>query len=314
MELKQALCLRAESYLSFVSDSIREWNKATQELLELQKEWDAVGSLPREVAKEINKQFWSTFKQFFNNKNRFFEQLDNARTENLRQKEALCAQAEALQESSDWEAGTEQLKELQAQWKKIGPVPEKQKDAIYERFKAACDKFFDRKRNRRNEEDRSYEANLRKKEDICAKIFKMAQEKTGTLQDLQQLKAEFVGVGFVPREAMSKISDKFGEAVETFVATLGLPVEEAEQKALEIIMEVSQGGDKRVGRKKQNLRNQISALENDIALLENNMAFFSRSKNADGLIKEFSDRLKGSQEKLAKLRKQLQVINNIGGE
>ena len=73
MEKKLALGDEAESFLSFNSDRINDWNSKTKELLEIQKKWDAIGGLPREHAKDVNKKFWTAFKGFFSNKNRFFK-------------------------------------------------------------------------------------------------------------------------------------------------------------------------------------------------------------------------------------------------
>ncbi len=121
MELKQALCLRAEEFITFDSSSIKEWNEHTKQLLALQEEWDKIGALPREVARSINKQFWKNFKQFFSNKQAFFNKLDESRKENLEKKIILAQKAEELQDQTDnWEATANELKRLQREWKSIG--------------------------------------------------------------------------------------------------------------------------------------------------------------------------------------------------
>src|SRR5690606_18458527 len=112
--------------------------------------------LPRETAKKINKQFWSAFKTFFNHKGQFFKKIEKARQENLKLKEELVAQAEALKDSEDFAQTAEKLKELQRNWKDIGPVPEKFRNEIYNKFKAACDYFFNRKRQGENSQEKDY--------------------------------------------------------------------------------------------------------------------------------------------------------------
>jgi hypothetical protein len=315
MELKQALCLRAESYAVFESESIKGWNQSTKELLAIQEEWEKVGALPREVAKDINRQFWANFKQFFANKNKFFEALDAERADNLKRKEALCEQAEALAASDDWEATTEKLKELQQEWRGIGPVPEKQKDSIYARFKAACDSFFDRKRNRRSSEDQAQVANLKEKEDICAQIEAMAKAGNPDLEALKKLKVAFMEVGFVPRKAMNDIADRFSEAVEAFFAATSLDEQEREKQVVAMLVDVAKesggSGDRGVAKKRQTMRNKINQLEDEIALLENNLTFFGKSKNAQKLVEDFSKKIALAQEKLERMRKQYRMFNTL---
>jgi hypothetical protein len=89
-ELKQNLDAKGKveeevtAFTSFTSDRIKDWNQKTKEILELQKRWDAIGGVPRNKSKELNKKFWSAFKAFFNNKNQFFKKLDEARNANLK--------------------------------------------------------------------------------------------------------------------------------------------------------------------------------------------------------------------------------------
>lgn len=312
MELKQALCLRAESYISFESDSIKEWNKTTKELLSLQEEWEKIGALPREVAKDINKQFWGNFKQFFANKNKFFEALDAARAENLKKKEALCEKAEALQESTDWDEAANALKDLQADWKKVGPVPQKQKDTIYERFKAACDTFFERRRNRRSEEDKVFQDNLTKKQAICKQIEELAA--APDMEAFDKLKSEFKEIGFVPRNAINDITDQFSNAIEKFFAGTDKDEHDRDKATIETLVDVFQDGaanDRNISRKRQNLRNKINQIEDEIALLENNLTFFSRSKNADKLISEFSSKIDTAKGKLETLKRQYRIFSKM---
>ena len=143
---KVALAEQVQEYLKFTSSRITDWNKKTKEILELQKKWEAIGGLPREQAKEVNKKFWGAFKRFFHNKGLFFKELEGERVENLEKKKALVTKAEDLKDNTDWNQTAEKLKALQKEWKNIGPVPEKYRNSIYSQFKAACDTFFNNRR------------------------------------------------------------------------------------------------------------------------------------------------------------------------
>ena len=67
---------------------------------------------------------------------------------NLERKEALCAKAEALTDSTDWESTASQMRQLQTEWKSIGPVRKSKSEAVWQRFRAACDRFFERYKHR----------------------------------------------------------------------------------------------------------------------------------------------------------------------
>ncbi len=313
MELKQALCLRAEEFITFDSTSIKEWNEHTKQLLALQEEWDKIGALPREVARSINKQFWKNFKQFFSNKQAFFNKLDESRKENLEKKIILAQKAEELQDKTEnWDSTANELKRLQREWKSIGPVPEKQRDVVYKKFKAACDAFFEQKRNKRAIEDKKFEENLVQKNAVIAEIEKLSG--TADVEKLQVLKSQFSEIGFVPRDSMNSLMDKFTVSVDKFFATTDLDEDEREKQSLEVLAEIYKSDPKaneRMERKTQAIRNKIKNLESDVSLWKNNIQFFAKSKNADALTKEFAQKIEAAESKLERLKRQFKIVDNI---
>ncbi|MEN7546768.1 DUF349 domain-containing protein [Rapidithrix thailandica] len=312
MTIKQRLCLELEQYVAFDSDRIKEWNEKTKELIKIQEIWEKTGPLPREVAKDINKQFWGNFKAFFNNKAKFFEKLEAQRGENLKKKEELVKKAEELKESSDWAETAEKLKKLQEGWKNIGPVPEKYRESVYQQFKAACDFFFNRKRNRRAEQEKEFEINLNKKEAVCAKIDQLAEAGNFDLEEITKLKDEYFEVGFVPRKDINIILEKFLSSVEEYFENG--PEEDRESRLLEFKAEIfknAPSATKKLRRQEQGIRRKIDHLQSDIALWENNLEFFANSKTADKLKEDFSQKINEAQKELDDLKNQLRVIRSI---
>jgi hypothetical protein len=314
MKQKQELCLKIEGFPEFNSDRISDWNQKTKEILALQEEWDRIGPAPREVAKDINKQFWGNFKSFFNNKGRFFEKLEKQRDENLKQKIALCEQAEAVKESNEWDETSDTLKKLQEDWKGIGPVPEAQRDSIYERFKAACDHFFNRKRNRKSSQDQEFEVNLTKKKEVCEAIEKMAKEKEADINKLLEQLDNWLEIGFVPRKSMNSIQDRIAKAIDTFINAMPISSDEKEKQRFNAqikLMGNAGNSDRKMIRKEQTLRKRINAIENDIALWKNNLEFFAQSKTADKLRLEFNSKIAEATKELESLKLQLRVLQNM---
>jgi hypothetical protein len=140
---KQALCERAEA-LAGSSD----WVRTATEIQQLQAEWKTIGPVPRGHEKAVWERFRAACDHFFTRRQEDLKRRRDDWSANLARKEALCQQAEALTESTEWDAAAAQLKQLQAEWKTIGPVRKAKSEAIWQRFRTACDRFFDRYKHR----------------------------------------------------------------------------------------------------------------------------------------------------------------------
>ncbi|XWW45482.1 DUF349 domain-containing protein [Fibrella sp. USSR17] len=232
---------------SFTSSGINDWNDKTKEVMAIQDRWNAIkGPMPREEGKELSKKFWAALKTFFANKGEFFRQLESKREENLKAKTDLCEQVEAILAAGDESAdATQRVIEFQRQWKNIGQVPEKQKNSIFERFKAACDAFFDKKRNRNQDTDREFEANLSKKEDLIARIEASATQ-SADLSQLNAFKEEWNSIGFVPKKDKERIQKGYIAAINALVRANGaLSTTEKERAIQDNEAEVSRFGGPR---------------------------------------------------------------------
>ncbi len=140
---KQALCVKAEA----LADST-DWVKTATEIQALQAEWKGIGPVARGHEKAIWERFRAACDRFFTRRQEDLKRRKEEWSSNLTRKEALCAKAEALAESTEWESAAAQFKQLQAEWKTIGPVRKSRSEAIWQRFRAACDRFFDRFKHR----------------------------------------------------------------------------------------------------------------------------------------------------------------------
>jgi hypothetical protein len=314
-EAKAKIAEEAQGFLQFTTDRIKDWNQKTQEILELQKRWDAVGGAPRAKSKELNKKFWSSFKQFFHNKNQFFKKLDEERDKNLKAKQNLVARAIELKASDDWNQTSQELKNLQIQWKEIGPVPEKQRDKIYKEFKEACDFFFDQRRGSQVKADQEQEDNLKKKEAIVDELISATVAGNTSVEQLDVLQNKFNEIGFVPKTAVASIKQRFTDAVAKYVNSIsGLSQGDREQTLLQSQLSGLKNdpqADRKLYNKEQTLRKQIQKAENDLSTLRNNLEFFGRSKNAAKLKEEFNGKIEEASQHLGQLKKQLKMLKSV---
>jgi len=308
---KEVLIREVEVFTHFTSDRITEWNDKTKAILDLQKKWEAVGGVPKEKAKATNRAFWNSFKKFFSNKNQFFKKLEGKREENLIKKKELIAKAEEVKESDEWDSTAQKLKNLQAEWKEIGPVPEKERKEIYAKFKDACDHFFNRRRDQNKEKFREYDKNLDLKQQICDQIEALARSEEVNLDEAYDFIDNFTSIGFVPKNAIKKIARRFEESVEKLLANPSL--EDGDRVDLRNHMEVGRlrntpGGNRKIQRKEHSIRRKISTLESDISTWNTNMEFFANSATADKLKAEMQQKVEAAEKELAGLKSQLRSM------
>jgi hypothetical protein len=315
LDEKQKLADEVQSFATYQSDRIKEWNQKTKEILDIQKRWEAVGGLPRAKAKDVNKKFWGAFKAFFNNKNNFFKKLDEEREQNLQKKNELVQQALALKESDNWERTSNELKNLQQRWKEIGPVPEKFREKVFKEFKEACDYFFEQRRSQHGKVENEQAENLKQKEQICTELENHAAQGTAAPNLLRMLQDKYNAIGFVPRNNINSIRQRYHEAVEKFVnAIQGYNEDDKSKLMLENqISDLKNDpmAERKIFQKEQAIRKKISKVENDISLWRNNMEFFSRSSNADKVRDEFNEKIQSATEHLKQLKEQLKMLKTV---
>lgn len=312
---KARLVENLKPYIEFNTDSINEWNAKTKEVMAIQDQWNEIkGAMPKEKGKDISRDFWGLLKTFFRNKGDFFAKLEAQREDNLKAKTALCEQVETLVASDDYSASyTDKVVELQKTWKTIGHVPEKMKDKIYERFKKACDAFFNGKRAKGNATELEYEENLKKKVAICEEIEALAKAGDSQLGKLSEFKAQYNAAGFVPRKDMQNIQRRFVDAINSFVkGSTGISGAEKEkmvlQNEVEAVSKGEKGSSRELDKKENDIRRKMKTIEDDINLWENNIEFFARSKNASAVRTEYEGKIKVAEKELAELKQKLKII------
>ncbi len=336
-EEKSAIYEELVPMTSFTSSSINDWNDRTKAVMALQDRWNAIkGPMPREEGKELSKKFWAALKTFFHNKGEFFKQLESKREENLRQKTELCERVESILASGEESPEmTQMVIDLQRQWKNIGQVPEKQKNSIFDRFKAACDAFFNKKRSKNQDTDREFEANLAKKIALIERIEAAATE-NADLSQLNEFKKEWNEIGFVPKKDMQTTQKRYINAVNALVGATGkIPAKDKERIMQQSEAEMGRGGARSGGsrggrdrdrgdygrneysrgdygastgnKRESDIRRRMTGIENDIATYRNNIEFFARSKNADKLRADIDQKIAEAEKQLDSLRQELRA-------
>ncbi|MDR2885740.1 MAG: DUF349 domain-containing protein, partial [Rikenellaceae bacterium] len=308
LDLKTQLCVQVEELCGQPFTSRKEWNKASDQLIEIQKVWKTIGFAPKKDNTKIYERFRAACDKFFELKRVLYVQLKGEMDLNLQLKQDICAQAEALADSEEWKKTTDELIALQKRWKEIGPVPRRYSDAIWKRFRAACDAFFNRKSSHFSTVDNEYETNLRLKQELLAEI---QQIKDITFDKIKEIQRRWSEIGFVPIKQKDAIQKQYKKLMDNlFSAIRGSEGARRMEHFRDKVTGLKNSGDKRLRYERERLYNKVKQLESDIATLENNIGFFSRSKNAEGLIHEVNEKIRRAKEEMAALIEKVNLIDS----
>ena len=203
---KEALCAKIEE---LVQNAEMFWKDKYKAMQEIQENWKNIGMVPKDNVAALTERFKAATSAFYAQHKENLKHEDESREANYEKKVALCMEAEALKESNDWNATSNKLKQLQDSWKSVGPVPKSKSDEIWNRFRTACDSFFEKKRAHFEEMDASKQKNLDAKNALCEKLEALDANGAGTLEDLKAMEEEWKNIGMVPKDAIETISNRY---------------------------------------------------------------------------------------------------------
>lgn len=215
VQVQEELCAKMEALIPIADE---DPEKAATEMKQLQERWKPVAAAPRSQATTLWTRFKAAQDQVYEKCKDFFAQQNVERAENLKAKAALAERAEALQDSTDWVKTAEAIKQLQAEWKTIGPVSRGHERAIWERFRAACDRFFTRRQEDLKQRKHDWTENLRRKEALVAEAEQLAQssEWEKAAARIKQLQVVWKAIGPVKRSKSEAIWERFRAACDLF--------------------------------------------------------------------------------------------------
>jgi hypothetical protein len=218
LEIKIKLCESAEELL--VEPSII---KAFNTLQKYHEQWREIGPVPREQKDDIWERFKAATSKINKKHQEFFETRKEEQKKNLEAKTALCEKVEEIDLTGvsnykEWDEKSKELVELQKVWRTIGFAPKKDNNKIYERFRSACDKFFDAKRDFYAKNKELQQNNLQLKIDLCvqAESLKDSTDWKKTTQDFINIQKKWKEIGPIPRKHSDSIWKRFRAACDSF--------------------------------------------------------------------------------------------------
>ena len=316
LDKKNQLLEKINNFSDSNFSDIKTWNNKSKEILLLKDQWNNIGGIPKKSSKSVSKEFWSSFKNFYNQKSKFFKKIDNLYSENLKLKNALIERVEKIKDSDDWINTTKEIQKIQKEWKLIGKVPIRKKDSIYNDFKKVCDYFFERKKIGDKDSIILFENNLKAKDKICDDIIAISKLQDFKQDDFLQMQIKFLELGFVPKESIESISIKYKESLKSILDSASKFMNLDEFAKFKFIIELNSLSNNpfsknKIFKKKSDIRNKINTIQSDIKNLKNNIDFLKESVVANNLKKEYLIKIENADKEIDSLKLQLNLINKV---
>lgn len=314
LEAKRTLIQELEKLCQMEVHTHNQWQQLMKNAEQIRELFMQIGKVPSENVDETWGGFKKALREFNANKNAFYKNIKREQNENLLKKQALIAKAKEWMDSDDFESATPILKQIQEDWKKIGHVPKKLSDPLWDEFKKACNHFFDRLKSARSgQNSEEIEAFDRKKAYIdVVKAFEFSGDHKTDLEAIKEHIEHWKGLGRVP-QSRRHIEGKFNKVLDGLFEKLSLSKKESEMiRFASRLEELAEGDDQRkIENEKIFIQRKIDELQSEIFQLENNIQFFSNQTKDNPLIKEVKKNIERHKEELKVWRDKLKQLKNL---
>ena len=314
LKLKQEILEKIKELISSVEPKANKWNEATEKVISFQSEWKKIGR----TKENENEKTWAEFRNlcdsFFEKKKEFFTGLNQNYSNNRKIKSDLISQAEALQNSMDWQKTGLDLIKLQDTWKKHPGNGDKEESKLFFRFRKACNTFFDAKKKHFENIEASYDINLLSKEEMLKQFneFKLSDDNNKNREQLKAFSTEWNTIGMVPMKDKKRINDAFYTRLDAFYEEMNIDKKEkgiiqfktkidrlaASENAFDLLLKESDFLKK--------LSDEINA---NIRTYDNNLGFFKTSKGSNSFLKEIIDKIEIEKNKVTELAEKRKLIS-----
>jgi hypothetical protein len=312
---KRAVIEKMKAILEKETGNLGAWNKLTDETIALQEEWKNTGW----ARKKDNDEAWNEFRGlcdlFFERRGKFMGDRRAGYKDNRTKKEALIAKAKELQDSTDWKNTTEVFKKLQADWKGIGAADPRDEMKLWQQFRSSSDHFFKNKKEHTSNIAQEQVGNLEKKEELLKEIeeYQLTGQKAEDLKYLKEFSERWHSVGFIPKDNLKDIIDRYTKALDSKYGSINAEREEQEMNRFRSRVSNIKSGDNgqnNMRREEQFMREKIDRLKKDIQQYENNMTIFT-GKGAEALRKDIEKKIQSAQREIEDIRKKIDLLKTV---
>ena len=320
LALKNQIIADIEALATVKVNSHSQWMVQIEKVEALRTAFFNAGKVPVEVNESTWKSFKNAVRDFNSFKNSFYKEIKKDQNENLNKKNALVAQAQALQDSDDFETTTNTMKRIQEEWKQIGHVPRKASDKVWSEFKTACNHYFDRLKEQKNESNAQEVAAFEAKREYLESLrdFELSGSHKEDLDAIKLHIANWKELGRVPH-ARRHIEGKFNKILDALFDKLSLSKKDTDMMRFSTrIDQLAENNDTRkLENEKIFIIRKIEEVQNEILQLENNIQFFTNTKNAkkeNSIVLEVRKNIAIHKESLDIWKEKLVQLRNLNQE
>ncbi len=287
------------------------WNKKTEEVLELQKQWKDCGYVPKAEGEEVWKEFRAACDLFFERKNVYYRQRKEEYKGALATKERLVKEAVELKDETEWKKTTEKILKLQEQWKAAGSAGQSDERRLWGQFRAACDHFFAAKKAFFAGMGDRHDANKQEKEALIADLeaFELTGNRTVDMETLRGYQSRWTSIGHVAKADMKPLNEKFFGILDAKWDVLKAnKIERNISSYKERVDSLRESGSKDVGRERRLLREKIDRLKQRVLQYENNLHFFT-GPGADEMKKGVDRKIRAANDEIEEIKQKLRLFD-----
>lgn len=311
---KTSLCEQIEVIDTSALQGNAAWDEATKKILRAQEDWKKLGFASKKVNNQLFARFRKTCDEFFAAKSDHFRAMRESQAENLAKKVALCEKAEALKDSTDWKKTADAFVELQKQWKTIGAVDRKQSDAVWQRFQAAADYFFDQRKKNASTQRKTEQAALKQKLAVIEELKKISLEpadRDASIARYRELQGEWSKIGHVPYRDKERVYEAYRKEANRVYEALDMNQHRSGMASFASGIE-SMGDDKnRLFRERERIARALEQKRAEMKTYQNNLCFFNvKSTNGNSLMRDMERRMKRINDDVVSLEEKLGLIDS----
>ena len=314
-DAKTELCEKIEQITTDNLKTYAQWDEVTKQIIALQEDWKKLGYASRKANAALFARFRKSCDDFFAKKAEFYKTMKDELSSNLAKKIDLCERAEALMESTEWKEATDKFVEMQKEWKTIGPVVKKHSDAVWKRFIAACDHFFEQKKKQNVNVHAVEHDNLKAKKEVIATLKATIEEAAeDAAQTVRNLMDRWQEIGHVPFKEKDKIYAQYRELVDKAFETLNMRGSRSSGEGGSRGPRQSSGSDRGLSERDRLVRTYEQRMS-ELKTFENNMGFLTaNTKSGNSLVQEMERRIARLKEEIAELEQKIKELDNADAQ
>ena len=303
LQAKQALIEKVTTLTANIgTPNAKEWKTLTDQVLELQNAWKAVGFATKKDNERVWKEFRNACNVFFDAKKAYFDKLKDQYKDARERKQALLDEALKLKDSTEWRQTADKLKQLQQRWKEAGSAGPRDENRLWTRFREACDTFFQNRKATFEKLDAEQAVHAQEKEALLTEIegFQLSGDRGKDLDTLKSFSQRWMNSGRVSPKLYDALSERYRLALDKHYGQLKLEGEERRRMQFQDHVDSLKNGPDgkdRIERESRFIKRKIEELENEMRQMERNMGMFNfKSASGEAMRKDMEKKI----EKLAR--------------